>query len=62
MQHIILVHTNKKIQTIHLCYLYDFDCPRSMIPTHNATCSSVPLWTFLVSINLYFILNLVEVI
>jgi hypothetical protein len=57
--------------TIHVCYLYDFSCPRPTIPTCGATCSSVPLWPFLVSIHgvtftmadgtMYFILNLIEV-
>jgi hypothetical protein len=54
-----------------VCYLYDFGCPRPTVPIRGATCSSVPLWLFLVSIHgvtftvadgtMYFVLNLVEV-
>jgi hypothetical protein len=54
-----------------VCYLYDMGCPRSMIPTHSTTCSSVPLWPFLISIygvaftmadgTMYFLFYLVEV-
>jgi hypothetical protein len=72
MQHIILLHTNKKINfnITHVCYLYDIGCPRSMISTRDVTCSSVPFWSFLMSIHgvaftmaygtMYFILYLVE--
>jgi hypothetical protein len=55
-----------------VCYLYDIGCPRSTIPTHNATRSWVPLWPFLMCIHgvaftmadgtMHFIFYLVEVI
>jgi hypothetical protein len=51
--------------------VYDIGCPRSIIPTHDATRSSVPLWFLVVSMHgvaftmidgtIYYILNLVEV-
>jgi hypothetical protein len=72
MQHIILVHTNKKIIFKQfVCVASDFGCPRSTIPTRSAMHSSVPLWPFLVSIHgvaftmadetMYCILNFIEV-
>jgi hypothetical protein len=51
--HNMLLHTNKEINfnITHVRYLYDINCPRSTIPTRGSACSSVPFWSFLMSIH-----------
>jgi hypothetical protein len=61
---------NKIFFILLMSYLYDIGCPRSMIPTHGATRSSIPLCPLLMSTHgvpftmtdgtMYFILYLVE--
>jgi hypothetical protein len=73
MQHNMLLHTNKEtnFNITRVRYLYDIGYPRSTIPTRSYTRSSVPFWSFLMSIHgvtftmadgtIYFVLYLVEV-